>query len=519
GAGPNVLKLIALKHRVTASIRTSVNLTDIVLTVRRKPRDDNPEIMAKINLNKFVTVAEGSTTVFEYPIEIWLPSFITVTFEPTSSQLLFKPSAFEVKIDNECLKDVVTFKGRTGLFVSGEIKPKLDGVTITVKDKKNGKVVLLTKSDMSGKYIGGPFDYDDSSEIEISAEKEGYLFQKLWSEANDKLFGSFEAQKLAGITVKVINTDDKKNPQLKDVLISISGGSDNFRKNSITPESGQLSFVGLNPGQYFVRAVLKEYLFEPSSKIIDVKQGETVVFEIKGKRVAFSCYGVTNSLNGQPEGGILLEAVGTEGVSQDGTSCSHFLEETVSEANGQFRIRDLQPNCKYTIRLKKDEKNEQISRSIPSEHIVTIPASKEAKDITGIRLILFRKSTQMDISGIVHTKPEYWSSLKVKLHSENNPELPISVITLTSAFFALPSISIDGRGYYIKLESTLSTSLYEFQTPIAYFQANRSFEHFDFTFTPKQRSSSAFSDHDVMQGVLDFVNLVNTLYLNFIKKF
>ncbi|RWS12490.1 nodal modulator 3-like protein [Dinothrombium tinctorium] len=497
--GFRTLHLSAVKHRVTGAVRTSLNISDIVVHVKSEARDDSPDIHLKLELKNYIEVKSGNSVVNEYPFSFWLKSFTTAIIEPTSNQLLFKPTNHKVSVETDCLDNVITFNGRTGLFVSGQIQPKLADVKITIRDRKTENVLFVTNSDASGKYVGGPFDYDDGSEISVSAEKTGYLFRQLWSDTDLSLFGHFESQKLAGIIVKVVDSNDKSN--LKDVLISISGGSDNFRKNSITPENGQLAFVGLNPGQYFVRAVLKEFQFEPSSKILDLKQGETVTIEIKGKRVAFSCFGVTNSLNGQPEGGVALEAVGIEGVSEWGVNCSQLFEETVSETNGNFRIRDLQPNCKYEIRLKRgDEKNNHISRSIPSEEVISIKSGSEGKDITGMRLIVFRKMTQMDITGIVNTKVEYLSSLKVKLFAENNPEPPIAVIPLTSSFFSLPTIPIDNRVYSIKLESSLSPSVYEFQTTSVSFSANRSFEHFDFTFTVKQRTSNNFGDQDVIQG-------------------
>jgi hypothetical protein len=56
-----------------------------------------------------------------------------------------------------------------------------------------------------------------------------------------------------------------------------------------------------------------------------------------GKRVAFSCFGIVTSLSGEPEGGVIIEAIGT------GDACKNQQEEAISEVGGQFRIRGLQP--------------------------------------------------------------------------------------------------------------------------------------------------------------------------------
>ena len=52
--------------------------------------------------------------------------------------------------------------------------------------------------------------------------------------------------------------------------------------------------------------------------------------------MAYSAYGTVTSLNGEPEEGIIVEAVGQG-------KCSHYQEESSTEISGQFRIRGLQP--------------------------------------------------------------------------------------------------------------------------------------------------------------------------------
>lgn len=51
-------------------------------------------------------------------------------------------------------------------------------------------------------------------------------------------------------------------------------------------------------------------------------------------------FGTVTSLSGDPEVGVVVEAVGTGGEHPD---CSQLQEESTSEANGLFRIRGLQP--------------------------------------------------------------------------------------------------------------------------------------------------------------------------------
>lgn len=81
---------------------------------------------------------------------------------------------------------------------------------------------------------------------------------------------------------------------------------------------------------------MKEYRFDPPSKMIKVVEGATVKINLYGKKVAFSAYGSVTSLNGEPEAGLLVEVQGQG-------DCDNLQEEATTEENGSFRIRGLQP--------------------------------------------------------------------------------------------------------------------------------------------------------------------------------
>lgn len=57
--------------------------------------------------------------------------------------------------------------------------------------------------------------------------------------------------------------------------------------------------------------------------------------------MAYSVYGHTVSLSGEPETDVVVEAVGK------GPECDQYQEEAMSDAQGSFRIRGLLP--KVTI--------------------------------------------------------------------------------------------------------------------------------------------------------------------------
>jgi hypothetical protein len=64
------------------------------------------------------------------------------------------------------------------------------------------------------------------------------------------------------------------------VLLSLSGG-ESFRRNSQTGADGKMTFSSLSPSEYFLRPMMKEYRFEPHSKMITVEEGATVNVQLK----------------------------------------------------------------------------------------------------------------------------------------------------------------------------------------------------------------------------------------------
>ncbi len=64
-------------------------------------------------------------------------------------------------------------------------------------------------------------------------------------------------------------------------------------------------------------------------------------------RVAYSVFGTVRSLNGEVEIGVTVEAAV---VDQSGRS--EPVEETVTDSNGDYRLRGLSPAKQYRIRVK-----------------------------------------------------------------------------------------------------------------------------------------------------------------------
>ncbi|XP_053408059.1 nodal modulator 3-like [Mercenaria mercenaria] len=362
---------------------------------------------------------------------------------------------------------MIKFSGERGLFIIGHVYPPLADVTITVYDSGDKVAAVTALTSEKGDFKIGPlhkgFDYM------VKAEKDGYVLEK-----DEEEMAVFRARKLSRTDVKII---DEVDQPLSEVLLSLSGGKQ-YRSNNLTHDDGTMVFMNLSPGQYFLRPMMKEYKFEPVSQMLEVLEGTTVEVSIRGVRIAYSCYGQVTSLNGEPEPGVFVEALGLD-------DCSMYQEESKTETNGNYRIRGLQPKCKYEIRLKIGDMNKHIERAAPKSRIVVV----EKSDFIGVNIIAFRRMNQMDISGNVVTESEFLPTLKVRLYKEDNPGVPMFTAPLgVVSFFYLPSLQMDDSIYTVRVESSLSKNTHEFIQPEVEIRANISYKHITFRFEPKRKS-------------------------------
>ncbi|XP_015919887.2 BOS complex subunit NOMO3 [Parasteatoda tepidariorum] len=489
-SNPLEINLSPIKHLVTGNILTEANVTDIKVHVKK-------QMNAAEDIISLQEPLDLKGDYYRYTFSVFAPPNSDLELKALSKQLLFRPPSLVVKVGDDCLENAVEIIGKRGLFLNGSVTPAIEGVNIKVISKSTDNIYAETTTDKAGVFIVGPLE--DDSDYVVQAEIEGYVFTPL------DTMGHFEAFKLAEIVVHVKNEDGSP---LAGVLLSLTGGSD-YRKNSVTQKNGKLSFTGLGPGQYFLRSMLKEFSFNPPSKMIDIKEGAQMNIEITGKRVAYSLYGVVTSLTGEAEIGVAVEAVGVkEGA------CSQYQEEALSESGGAFRIRGLQPGCEYMLHLKPGtEVNQHIERSTPKELLVKVSDG----DITGVRLIVFRYYGQLDVSGNVITNQEYLSTLKVRLYREDIPDQVVHSLTLgQSNFFYLPAMPIDNKVYTLQLESSLPSNSYFLEQPSVTFCANTTFYHFTMTFQPRVKSV----EQEVTQGsflALPFTIICLILAYNYTK--
>nr|XP_053652590.1 nodal modulator 3-like [Cherax quadricarinatus] len=482
-SSPNLVTLSATKHQLTGAVRAR-EAGPFTVAVKS---GGQISILGPLNVS--------SDDPHLYVFEHWIREGESVILTPGSPTNLYQyePASHTITMPTDCVLNAVIFRAERALFIHGSVIPAIGGVTINVEG--NGIVYTYT-TDAAGKYTAGPLD--NSIQYTVTAEKKGYVMNAL----NEK--GHFEAYKLAEVVVLV---KDENGAALPGVLVSMSGGK-SYRQNSLTENDGTIGFFSLTPGDYFLRPMMKEYTFDPPSKMVTVDEGATIMMSISGSRVAYSVYGQTVSLIGEPESNVVVEAVGK------GSDCEQYQEEAASDDQGSFRIRGLLPKCHYELRLKTGNGiNLHVQRTLPATRTV----HTENEDVQDMRLIVLRTFNQMDVAAKVDTDQQHLSSLVAHLYREDLPDSPIHTIKLgLHPYFMLPPMTADRRIYYLRLESNLPTSQYQYSTPEVTFVADSAFKHLNLSFKPTLRGVDAEMSQGTVVGFAIAIILV-TIAFNYDK--
>ncbi|VDP98706.1 unnamed protein product, partial [Trichobilharzia regenti] len=348
------------------------------------------------------------------------------------------------------------------------------------------------------------------------------------------------------------------------VLISIIG--EGHRANHLTNVDGVVRFVGLSPvsdgvpteaptqyssfqtperypldrlgqlvnfGQYYLRPMMKEYSFtvmSPDSSEsghaipVQVEEGKSAVVILSAHRIAFSASGTVTSLAGIPEPGVLVEAAWLPDPpktmhndvlhleSSVNMSCQlrsdqiNIIprEQSLTDSDGNFRIRGLIPGCVYTISVHNSSST--LINSIADQLSVDSSSSSSSLSRRGVeRAIPCHLNLQMpstDTSGlhfyvIRHTYAStvsYFSKCIVfpvghpedivEKHDFANDSL---LFTLSGSKLA----AMFGREHVIRLLSDLKPNFYVNVDPqnIIFTPKWSVNEHFNFNFNPKLRTS------------------------------
>jgi hypothetical protein len=261
---------------------------------------------------------------------------------------------------------------------------------------------------------------------------------------------------------------------------------------------GKFNFMNLAPGNYYLRPVLKEYLFDPPSLSISVTDGGDHTVTIKSTRVAYSAYGTVKSLNADPEKFVTVEAIGE----------TDEYEQTQTDALGSYRIRGLLPGKKYRIAVKSSE----LERSSP----VAIETLVAKEDVTGNDFVVFRRPTNALVYGTVNTPAEHISTLQLTLKSEEfsqNAQLSLA------NYFEFKNLQ---KGKYLLIaKSSLNSQYYEHslqEIPIVV-ESENVHVTVNYTISVKSEHLQDISAAPVMALVVGFALIAVIFYYEKVKQF
>ncbi|CAI5482522.1 unnamed protein product [Closterium sp. Yama58-4] len=359
---------------------------------------------------------------------------------PPPRRLLFYPRSLKVQVASlQCPPPLPPVEARPGLYLTGWLFPPLPRVNVSVVADtdsanagwKKGEVVMWSETvgrvrgvegegsaegsaegsgEGSGEvsverrqhggvegemFVIGPLNDDATYHVEL--QKMGYVFKALGD-------NSFEAQKLASITVKIATSAEAStaNEPLPSVLLSLTGDA-SFRRNEATaPGQNVFAFEGLFPGSYYLRPVLKEYEFSPAARPIDLQSGQEVDVAFTAKRVAFSVLGSVHSLSGAPEAGVQVEAREVASGGGGSQQSSHY-EMAVTNEDGEYRLRGLRPGGSYLVGVAvragaaKDATSlPRFERASPNQALLTITG-----DVPNVNFVVFNSPPGVTITGAV----------------------------------------------------------------------------------------------------------------------
>ncbi|XP_030379787.1 nodal modulator 3 [Scaptodrosophila lebanonensis] len=440
---------------------------------------------------------------YAYRYETYLKPDEILNITPLSQVLLFAPTSQQIVGGGDCVDIAFNFVATRGLILRGKVVPPIKDAKITLSFPNNPDIAVVdTLTSVTGEFQFGPID--EALQFDLKAEKESYVFTEY-----NRQSASFGAHKLCEVAVIV---KDEAGQPLSGVLLSLSG-SETYRKNLITGDNGAINFHSLSPSQYYLRPMMKEYKFEPNSKMIDIKDGETISVTLVGKRYAYSIFGTITSLNGDPFAEVTVEATADEG-------CMHQQEEAISENNGQYRIRGLQPGCSYTVRVKPGDPN--VDRSIPPKHTISVGNA----DVRDVNLIAINPIKIVDVTArITAALNEHYKTLRIVMYRRGQSDSPVfsqrvpSPLNPKSSFnpgimVYFPRIPRDGKSYVVELQSTLSEKTYSYKLPSFSFVADRCSVFVQLEFKPEVRTAEA----DLNQNSISALVLIALVAIAFFKQ-
>lgn len=193
----------------------------------------------------------------------------------------------------------------------------------------------------------------------------------------------------------------------------------------------------------------------PASSAIELASGDVMEVQFSASRISYSVLGTVTSLTGMPEEGISLEARSEQ---------KGYHEETITDAEGKYRLRGLLPGTRYTVKVVLKEGTEglsRIERASPSSVTVEVGTN----DTAAVDFVVFDQASTTIITGYAEGAGlKVWQKhLTLRIVSASDVQnIEQSMPLPLSYFFEVQGLP--KSKYSVQLMSGLSEKTHTFET-------------------------------------------------------
>ena len=247
-------------------------------------------------LYKFYLAAEKKYKFVKQISESKTPNFI--------SKLIIFPESIEYMVFDMCVREDrdLDFEASLGLMITGKINKNIENYKLVLKklvrdqsdipesDRKYTKVRTYNQTGQS--FSIGPFPNSEDYQVELIKEDYEFLVNKKYDEAGNLNF-TISSLEISSLVINVKNQSNEK-PLSGVSLYITSTDKNNYQKYHLQTSKDGVVKRNLLMGKYFVKAVLKEYSFEPDQQIVDLGEGQKLKINLKARRIEYSILGKVN---------------------------------------------------------------------------------------------------------------------------------------------------------------------------------------------------------------------------------
>lgn len=416
-------KLVAHLFRINGVVAASEQDEEVV---RQAIIDDALQLTLTVSSSEDDGGESTTREVIVAPngdFSVWLEADRVATLVPSHSSLRFSPKSMVLRgeaSDGVCA-DGVRLTAWQGEHRVGSVDPPLQGVVVKAFALLDDELVASATSGADGAFSLGPLE--PGVEYRFEARKPAY---ELTAPHTDRPL-DYVAKPLGALSV-VVRDDDGRG--VDEVLLSLAG--DSYQTNVASDASGEAMFDGLPPGQYFLRASLKEYEFEPASMQLDVVGGRVLPIEFTARRVSFSVYGTVVTLAGDAGAELLVDATSIDD--------QYDRHQTSTNTDGSFRLRGLQPGGTYQVTVRNEAGSSQrVSMPVEGDDVRDVDLAVRGSLSTS-------SSTLREVSGMLVTPSGEPLPARVRVvRLYRNNKLFSSVTLHYSPSFRFKNVPKDGN--------------------------------------------------------------------------